>query len=420
MSYEELADDVEFVTAPKATKSNLEIRQNITQVESALTEFEKVSAGLAELAERFPPDLVYDVTTGKGMVEAVAHRAAWREPRLAVERLRKQAKAPVLTLGKDIDARAAWLTEQLLIGERPIDQLIKAEEARKEAIKQAKIDAEIERTMKLQEAVAEINMVAMGAAGKSSVEIAQALADLTAAVPTEEVFQDMLPQALAARTATLAKLDMAHKAALHTEAEAAKLAAERAELAALRAAAAKLAAEAAEQKAKADAAERVERQRIANEQAERQRVMDEQAAALAAQQAEAARVLAEQQMEIDRQRAELEALRTPPPAGEPPAPVPPAPASLVTQNNAARMAIAESAAVDAPLPPDAELIEGVACLKLGAICARFGGLGLTVNFITDTLGLPYRSKVKASTYWPLIDLPMIRDALKAHADKCVP
>lgn len=314
MSYSELSEDVVFDVASKAAKTDIAIRENITQVENALTEFEKLSAGLAELAERFPPDLVYDVTTGKGMVEAVAHRAAWREPRLAVERLRKQAKAPVLTLGKDIDARAAWLTEQLLIGERPIDQLIKAEEARKEAIKQARIDAEAGRIIAIQEAIAEINMAAMGAAGKPSTDIAEELERVRTMPLDEAVYQEMMPQAVAAQAATVAKLDIALKAALHTEAEAARLAAERVELEELRKAA-------AEQKARDEAAARAEQQRVAAEQAERQRVLDEQAAAAAAQQAEATRALAEQQMEIDRQRAELEAQRAPV-VIEPPAPPP--------------------------------------------------------------------------------------------------
>lgn len=407
MNYDDLSDDVEFAAPAKApAKTNLEIRENITQVESALTEFEKVSAGLAALAERFPVDLVYDVTTGKGMVEAVAHRAAWREPRLAVERLRKQAKAPVLTLGKDIDARAAWLTEQLLIGERPIDQLIKAEESRKEAIKQARIDAEIDRTMKIQEAIAGINMVAMGAAGRSSADIAQAVADLTEATPTEAVFQEMLPQALAARTATLAKLDMAHKAALHTEAEATKLAAERAELAALRAAAAKLAAEAVEQKAKADAAERIDRQRIANEQTERQRVMDEQAATLAAQQAEAARALADQQMEIDRQRAELEALRTPP-AGEPHAPT-----SLVTQNNAARASVASTAPV-VHATPDAEVV-WINTAMVGQALGLPVGAGLL-----ECLGFHGIKRTGPGLWFDDSKLEAIQAALISHSTKAL-
>jgi branched-chain amino acid transport system permease protein len=41
-----------------------------------------------------------------------------------------------LHVGKSIDARAAWLTEKLLEGEQPVDLLIKAEEARREAEKQ--------------------------------------------------------------------------------------------------------------------------------------------------------------------------------------------------------------------------------------------------------------------------------------------
>lgn len=206
---------------------------------------------------------------------------------------------------------------------------------------------------------------------------------------------------------------------------------------------------------------------LADEAAEAQRVENERIAADLKRQADE---LAEQRAELARQQAALaaaaaaiklpepepvaepapapvvEAIRVPQPAGEPPVPAPPAPApaptSLVAQNNEARVAIVENSepvaqpgarvysggggvfrkpapAVEA-LPADAELIEGVPCLKLGAICTRFGGLGLSVDFITDTLEVPRFQKVKASNYWRLADLPAIRDALKAHADKCVP
>ena len=109
---------------------------------------------------KHPIDLVFDVSTTKGMAEAIAHRAAWRDPRITVEKFRKAAKAPVLTLGKDIDARAAWLTDQLLLGETPVHEQIKAEEARKAQEKADREAAEFGRVLAIQEAIAEFGMQA--------------------------------------------------------------------------------------------------------------------------------------------------------------------------------------------------------------------------------------------------------------------
>lgn len=244
MSYEPISEDILFqVPAKPEPKSAVAIRENLSSVETTLSEFDKVSAGLADLAARFPHDLVYPVETTKGMQEAIAHRAAWREPRITVEKLRKMAKAPVLALGKDIDARAAWLTEQLLEGESPVDEQIKAEERRKEEVKQARINAEFERVAKIQEAIADISMDATIASGKPSTNIRSALHNVRTQVLDPLVFQEMMLQAEAAKASAVAKLEVALSAALHHEAEADKVAAERAELEVLRKAA-------AEQKAK--------------------------------------------------------------------------------------------------------------------------------------------------------------------------
>lgn len=291
----------EMLEAPAIDQSALAVRGNMEKVESALSEFDKVSAGLADIAARFPVDLVYDVTTTKGMTEAIAHRAAWRDPRLTVEKVRKIAKAPVLALGRDIDTRAAWLTEQLLVGETPVDEQIKAEERRKEKIKQDKINAEFARVAEIQEAIAELHMDAMAVVGKASSVIGGALEAMKARTLDPLVFQEQIAQATAARQAAIDKLELAYAAALHTEEQARKAAADRAELEALRATA-------AEQRRKdeaAAAAQRVEQSRIEAEQrAERGR-------------------LAKQQATLARQQAEFaEAQRR---AAEPP-PAPPAPA----------------------------------------------------------------------------------------------
>ena len=389
MSYEQLDDDVVFDAPVRVEKSNADIRQNLVKVESALTEFESVNAGLAALAERYPVDAVIDVTTGKGMVEAVAHRAAWRDPRLAVERIRKQAKAPVIALGKDIDARAAWITEQLLIGEVPMDRQIKAEEARKEAIKQERINAEFGRVSAIQEAIAEIGMVAMAAAGKSSAHIAELIESQRAEVLSLGVFQEMLPQAQAAQNACLVKLDLLHKAALHTESEAAKLAAERAELEALRKAA-------AEQKAKDDAAAKVEQERVAAEHVERQRVMNEQAAELKAMQDAASA----QQAEIDRQReviarTAVAAIRWPEPELE--STKAPAIVSLVATNNAARAAIAESS--QAVQSVDVEWINTTALSER---------VGIPMNgALAEEIGHPGTKRAGPGLFWDASHVPAI-------------
>lgn len=285
MNYDEIADDVQLESpAPAAPAANTDraaiaIRDDIGRMETALTEFDRVSAGLAELRERFPVDVVYDVTTTKGMADAIAHRAAWRDPRINVEKLRKMAKAPVLALGKNIDARAAWLTERLLEGEKPIDDLIKAEEARKERIKQERAEREAGRILAIQEAIAEFSMIAMSVASKPSAAIAAEIEKMRAAEPDPVVFQEMIEQAKAAKQSALIKMDMALKAKQHDEAEAAKREAERAELEQLRR-------QAAEQKAKDEAAaaeaRRLEAEKAAAERAAaaaEQRRLDAEAAA---------------------------------------------------------------------------------------------------------------------------------------------
>lgn len=373
---EDLSADVPAEPVQKtADKTALAVRNDIAQVESAMSEFDKISAGLDALAERYPTDLVYDVTTGKGMVDAVAHRAAWREPRLTVERLRKQAKAPVLALGKSIDARAAWLTEQLLIGETPIDQQIKAEEARKEAIKQAKIAAEFGRVQAIQDAIAEIHMDAMVAAGKSAAVIAEALESMRSRILDPLVFQELLSQAEAARVAAVAKMDLAHKAALHTEAQAAQLAEERAELARLRA-------EAAERRVKEEAEQRAARERIAAEQAAESLRLKAESDRLAAERV----VLEAQQASVNRAPAVMDEPLC--------APVGP------TVNVTGPTTITDSR------PP----------IKLGDVNERLG-FTMTAAFVTGKLKVPPIPDPKGrAVLFAASDVPAIYSALIKHIE----
>lgn len=307
---------------------------NIEQVQTALTEFSKVEAGLAALRQQYA-GVVYDVSTSDGMADAKAARLALREPRYEIERIRKSAKAPILALGKQLDADAARITAEIEKIESPIDQQIKAEEARKEAEKQAKIAAEAARVQDIQERIAELRGCPILTAASGSKLIAQHLADLSS-LPVDESFAEFRQQAEDAKAAGLARLGSLHQAALTHEAEQARIEAERAELARLRAeqaerdrvereriAAEERAAREAREKADREAAEKLrqEREALAVERrkqeaeaaAERERIESERREQAAAA-AEEAEKLARERAELERQQEELRQAKQPPPA----------------------------------------------------------------------------------------------------------
>lgn len=126
------------------TTSDEETGTDIEQVQGVLAKFSRVEAGLASLREKHG-NVVYPVATTAGMADAKAARAEIRAGRFAVETLRKTAKTPLLQIGRRIDQEAIRITQAILEVEQPIDDQIKAEEARKVADREAKRAAEVER-----------------------------------------------------------------------------------------------------------------------------------------------------------------------------------------------------------------------------------------------------------------------------------
>lgn len=341
---------------PSATtdRNAVAVSNNMIRVQSALGEFDRVAAGLAEIEARYPKDAVYEVTTTKGMKDAVEHRAAWRDPRITVEKARKMAKAPLLALGKSIDARAAWITEKLREGEEPIDLLIRVEETRREEEKQARINAEAGRVLGIQEALAEIAADVLIACGKTSADIRALQQRMQSTQPDPLVFQEMIDQAKAAWSSGIAKLETAYKAKLWEEAEAKRAAEERA----------------------ADAARRAE------EEARLARV--------AAEQKEAADKLAAERAEFERQRAEFLAQQraTAPAPVESPAPaakleadttLQQVPAADVPALSAALAVTPGEARLSVPLENPAPEVDEGATLKLGEINALIAPFSTTAE-----------------------------------------
>jgi hypothetical protein len=105
---------------------------DLAEVERTIAEISRVETGLAKLrADYF--GVVYEVHLSEGLEAARAARRAIREPRFEVEKIRKAGKAPLLALGKMLDAEAARITRELVAIENPIDAQITASRASRRA-----------------------------------------------------------------------------------------------------------------------------------------------------------------------------------------------------------------------------------------------------------------------------------------------
>lgn len=270
---------------------------------TAITEYSPIEAGLSDLRQRYA-GVAWDLRTVAGNDAARKARRELVTLRTSLENKRKALKAPVLAQAKLIDDEAARITGELLAIETTIDEQIKADEARREAERQAKVEAERRRVAAIR---AELDAIAAKAAGAMRLRksaLATGVLDELLAVALDGA---MLAEFTGEAEKTLAdaiEAVRAHVAGLmEQEAEAARIAAERAEL--------------ERQKAEAAERERVERERLAAERAEQERVARvlreaEEARLRAIREQQEAEARAERdrleaaQAEVERQRQEQE------------------------------------------------------------------------------------------------------------------
>ena len=272
---------------------------------TAIAEYSPTAAALAELRQKYE-QAVFDTSTIIGMAKAVAARRELREVRVNLEKLRKELKAPALERSRLIDAEAKTLTIQIEEMEVPIDQQIKAEEARKAEEKAERERIERENLAMLQRRVANIREQPVCVVGKSSHAVAE-IVRLLSSLEIDQTFGPLQAEAYAAKAETLATLSDMHAAALAQEAEAERLRIEREELEVQR--------KAQEEQAERDRAELAKLReeaaaRQAAAKAEMEKQMEEERQRVAAERAEAEKVrLAElaKQQEIERQAAALRA-----------------------------------------------------------------------------------------------------------------
>lgn len=268
--------------------------------------YSKLSAAIAEA------DLV-DVTdtSPAGMAIITKQRAVFRDDiRIAAEKVRVERKAPVLLIGKLLDDENKRIKELAAPYEAKFDAAIKAEEARKEADRQAKIAAERARVEAIQARIKSIRELPLGLVGKPSIEISQMIGLMAGSMPGAD-FEEFQAEAQSVRLEVLDKLAKMETAQRDIElaAETAKqeAAREAARLAEERAALAKEREEAAALQAKRDAELAAERAEMARKQSE----IDDAAAAQAKTDREAREaadaLLAQQQEALRRDMAAFQA-----------------------------------------------------------------------------------------------------------------
>jgi colicin import membrane protein len=245
----------------------------------------------------------YDEKTTAGMKAAVEKRGSMRTVRVDIEKTRKEFKAPLLDAGKLLDTRAKEITAEIEVIEAIHDGRIKAEEARKEAEKKARADAEKKRLDGIHDKIADLRAQAVAMLGKPATDIA-AQREIVAAVEVSiDSYGELTGLAQLAKDDALAQLDQLHERQTAQEEQERKLEAERIEFQRQQDEAAErerlAAAERAETEARAKAVREAEEARL---KAERAQADADRLARQQAEDTERARI----QADIDRQRRELE------------------------------------------------------------------------------------------------------------------
>lgn len=278
--------------------------------------FEPFAKRLAD-AKQLALSTTYDVKTTAGMATAVKIRATFRDIRVESEKARKIRKAPILEIGKLLDSRQKEIEAEIEPLELAPDLAIKAEEARKEAERQAKLAAEQQRIAFIRARIDNFRFLPASMVGRPSDEIGAVADVLSETVISLEEYQELSGDAQVDRNAAVTKLREMQAAQLAIEQEQARLTAEREQFARERAEAAEQARQAALERQRAEDEERIARARaqaamLVEQQAHEARLRTEREAAEAElrkqREAEEQR-LAEQRAELARQQAVLDAKR---------------------------------------------------------------------------------------------------------------
>lgn len=247
---------------------------------TTIAEYSPTAEALAGLRQKYQA-VVFNVSSTAGMVEARAARGELRTLRISLEAKRKEIKEPALTRCREIDTEAKRITAELSALEDPIDDLIKAEENRKDREKQSREEAERERIAEVSRRFAALRALVPAGTGKTVDELSALIAQAEEFDSTSFA-DDMRPAAVFERQIAINGLKALRD---------------------LRGEQDKKDAETAEKLKRLEELERADRERQANEQAERDQKAAEEAEAVRQREAQ------EAQERIEREAAQREELR---------------------------------------------------------------------------------------------------------------
>lgn len=209
----------------------------------ALKEISKVEKGLAKLKQTYA-NVVFDVTTHKGMEQAKKARLAIREPRYALEKIRKAEASKIKAAQTALNAEAERITKEILAIENPIHAQITAEEDRKEREAAEAARKEQERIDQIRAELDRLVGTPARAANENlSINDIQAIITALGSEPLDAgFFKEFLAEAEHTRGKVIeelrtlvARIQLREEEAARLKEQEARLAAQAAEIAALRA-----------------------------------------------------------------------------------------------------------------------------------------------------------------------------------------
>ncbi len=201
----------------------------VVEFRGAMSIIDPIEKVLATAREKWA-GVVFDLTTTKGNKEARQARAEIVSIRTSADKAYKEWNQPILEQQRLAREKVAYIKDEVLKLETPIDEQITADEARREAERQAKVEAEAARVKTIRDRIAVIAGLPTAVLGMTSPEVDDVISDLRAVPLTEERFAEFLQEASDLVGQMVEKLEAIRNSAAAREEAERKLEAQRREL----------------------------------------------------------------------------------------------------------------------------------------------------------------------------------------------
>lgn len=201
----------------------------IVVTNTAIARFDPVQKILDDLAKEIA-DTKFDINTTAGEKTARELRQKCISVRTGAKKLYEELNAPVLEVQRKWREKVKAIETAVTPLEDPLDKVIKAREAEREAEKQRKIQEEQDRIAALREKISAISKIPAAAVKMTIEQLQQQLLDLQSIVISDDTFGEFLDEAEVLRNETVTQVNDLLQSKQRDEAERARVAKESAEL----------------------------------------------------------------------------------------------------------------------------------------------------------------------------------------------